>query len=786
MLKHSLLIFFRSLKRYKSAAAINLFGLSIGLASALLIFLWVNDELHMDQFSEQDSDRHYQVFENTKYPKGIVTKEKTSNPLAKGLAEEFPEVEYGVRIMADPFYEGVLSFDDYHFRARANFVDQEYFNLFRCDFVAGDKGRALNGTRNVVISEKLAKGFFRDPSQAIGKTVVFKHKFFTGPYEVTGVYKRSSDISAEYDILFSYESFLAGRPEQVHWWAGGTFSHIVLQEGTDLESFNAKIKNFLSKFKETEQEIFAQKFSERYLYGNYENGVPVAGRMVYVRIFALIAIFVLIIACINYMNLSTAQASRRIKEIGVKKAIGAQRHTLIYQYFRESMFMTFLALILAIGIVSLLLNQFNEITGKQLVISDALSLSLPIFIITLITGLIAGIYPGLYLSSFKPVLALKGKVGTGLGGLWLRKGLVVFQFAISVILIISVIFVYRQMEYIQTANLGYDTEHVLSFRRVGSLAEGDEAFMAEVRNIPGVVNLAFIAGNLPGAVSGASGLRWKDQDPEEQNIRFDFVEGGHGLGEVMGVELVAGRLFSEEYPSDINAVVLNETAVKLIGYDDPVGKRFWAWKDCEIIGVVKDFHIAGMQEQIGPLFFRLNSNSNTYMAKIAGENQSETIDRIEQLYTTFNPGYPFEFKFLDDEYQKLYDEERRVATLSKYFAVIAIAISCLGLLALTAFSTQRRFKEIAIRKVLGSSRGEIIRLLSREFLVLVIIGILIALPIGYILMRNWLDGFAYRIGLDPVYLILAGVAMVVIAWITIMIQTAKSAVVNVTSTLRRE
>lgn len=787
MFKHSILIFLRNFKRYKSASFINLFGLSIGLASALLIYLWVNDELTMDHFGEKDSKRHYQVFINNNYSDRIVTQEQTVIPLVDVMEKEFPEVEYTIPIIQSPYYEGVLSSEGQFFRADPQFVGNRYFDVFSCDFVAGDKASAWSDPNNVVISESMALGLFKDVDQAIGKSVFFNNKTHSGNYVVSGVFKPDSEASSAFDLLLTYDLFLAGRPDMMNWWSEGTLAHVVLSEGVDLDQFNIKIKDYLkTKVKGTQRTLFAQKYSDKYLYGVYENGYPVEGRIVYVRIFSLIALFVLIIACINYVNLSTAQASRRIKEIGVKKAVGAQRSSLIYQYIAESMFMTFLSLVLAIGLISLVLPQFNEITGKQLSINLDPGIGIPILVITFLTGFISSIYPALYLSAFKPVLALKGKMGGGSGGRWLHKGLVVFQFAISVLLIISVTVIYQQISFIQTSNLGYDNEHLISFRKEGKLAEDAEAFITETKKVAGVVNASHMWGRLPGKIGTKGNLQWKDQDPELKSTLFHSIEGGHDMAKLLDVEIKEGRFLSKDIPSDKTGIVMNEAAIAIIGYEDPIGQKFWVREMCTIVGVVKDFHFEGMHEKIKPFFFTVHPSGNTFMVKIEAENQNETISKLQDLYSEFNPGYPFEFKFVDQGYQKLYLDEQRIATLSKYSAAIAIAISCLGLLALTAFTTQKRFKEVVIRKVLGSNQRSIMSLLSREFMILVFLAVVLAMPVGYYFMKNWLDNFAYRIHLGPQYFVLAGILVLAIAWLIIMVQITKSAKVNVAESLRSE
>ncbi|MBO3698182.1 ABC transporter permease [Roseivirga sp. E12] len=788
MLKHNLLISIRSFKRFKSTFLINLFGLAIGLASALLIYLWVNDELHMDQLGEKDSDRHYQILVNTAHPSGIQTKTMAPTPMSQAMASELPEIDYTIPIVNVKFYQGILSYKNQYVRAQQLFVGSRYFDVFPCDFVSGNKETAFDDKNGITISESMAISLFGNSANAIGQTVDFKSVNFNGPYTVSGVFRPDKNISLDFDILMSFDQFLTARPEMKKWYNGGTETHLVLKEGVDIELFNSKIKDYLhtKEFQSKSQTLFIQKYTDRYLYGQYVNGEPTAGRMVNVRIFSLIAIVVLVIACINYMNLSTAQASRRIKEIGIKKAVGAQRRSLVYQHFAESIFMTSLSLILSVGIVLLLLPKFNEITAKDLSIFGASGVILPVLGITLLTGLVSGIYPGIYLSGFNTVLALKGKLNPGSGALSLRKVLVVFQFMISATLIISAVVIHSQINFVQQFNLGYDTEHLISFQKEGKLRDSPEIFIQEVKNIPGVANASSMGGNLGIKVSSRYNLEWKGQNPDDKGIWFHFVDGGYDIAEMLGVELKSGRLLSTDFPSDKKAIVINETAAEVLGFDNPIGEKLYVGPAYTIVGIIKDFHFQGMHEKIQPFFFRLDSGSRNIMVKLSGDNQAKTLKKIEALHSSFNPGYPFEFRFIDDNYQKLYDEERRISSLSDYFAMVAIVISCLGLLALTAFSTQRRFKEIAIRKVLGSKNSGIIHLLSKEFLILIAIAITAALPIGYYLMKDWLDGFAFRIDLQPFYFILSGLIMLIVAWLTIAAQTAKSVKINITDSLRSE
>ncbi len=791
MLKHNLLISFRSFKRYKSTFMINLLGLAGGLASALLIYLWVNDELHMDVFHEKDSQQHVQVIHT--YPTSgsyhTNTNGATPNPLFERLAKEMPEIAYSFPVKAHPDYKGVLSAGDRNTRAQYQFIGKGYFNVFPGDFIHGNKYEVLSDKGEIAISEKLAMALFQSTEKAMGQLVELKDEGYGGSYMVSGVFRPIANASADFDILLSYELFRDAGFMQ--WYNSGTQAHLVLNEGVDLDQFNDKMHGYLKTLSENWLDIlYAQPYSEKYLYGKYQNGLPMAGRITYVRLFSTIALFILVIACVNYMNFSTAKASRRIKEIGVKKAIGAGRRSLISQYFGESVFMAFLALILALAMAYILLPQFNEITGKQLSFDLDPDIIFATLAITGFTGLISGIYPALLLSGFNPLVALKGTLKSSTKELGFRKGLVVFQFAVSVILIVSVLVIYKQVEFIQTTNLGYNKDHIITFQKEGKLKTDFEPFLTQVRNITGVVNASQMSGDLPGKINFSQGYKWEGMTDEDKSLRFYQIRGGYELIDLLGIQLKAGRNFSRDFATDTDAIILNETAVEMTRLQDPVGQKFGNYnpraKTKEIIGVVENFHFQSLQEQVRPFFFSISDSGQKFIIKLQAGTERATIDQIKALHESFNEGYPFEFRFLDDDYQALYASEERLTLLSRYFASIAVGISCLGLLALTAFSTQKRFKEIAIRKVLGSSNTNIVRLLSREFILPVLVATLIALPISYYLMRNWLDGFSFRIELNPMYFILAGALMTAIAWLTILTQTAKSARINITESLRSE
>lgn len=791
MFRHNFIISIRSFRKFKTTFLINLLGLATGLASALLIYLWILDEWNMDRFQEVDSDHHVQVIYS--YPTSGTyhtnTNGFTPNPLYEALAKDLPEVAYSVPVKSHPSYKGIFSNGDRKARAPYQFIGEGYFNIFPGDFIHGDKYQALTDPTNVVISRPLAISLFGSTDKAMGKTIAFEDEYVGGSYTVTGVLNPSNHSSGKFDVLLSYEDFR--KRDLMQWYNGGTQAHLVLKEDVDLAQFNLKIRDYLKKvWKNSEFILYAQPYSERYLYGKYAQGLPIEGRVVYLKLFSIIAFFVLLIACINYMNFSTAHASRKIKSIGVKKAIGASRKTLLIQYFGESLFMTFLSLGMAVIIVLSLLPQFNEITGKQLALHFAPEVIGSIGAFTTITGLIAGIYPALYLSGFKPVQALKGRLKRESLGLFIRKGLVVFQFTISVTLIIAVIVIYQQVTFIHTTNLGYNKDHIITFPKEGKLNNDSEAFFTEVRNIPGVLVASQMNGDLPGRIAFSHGYKWEGMSEADKRLRFYQIRGGYDLISLLGITLSEGRDFSKDFPTDQDAYILNETAVKMIGMESPIGEKFGNFNpnvnEKDIIGVVQDFHFQSLQEEVRPFIFSLTNKAEKFVVKIQAGTEQATIEKIKVLYESMNEGFPFEFRFLDENYQALYAAEERITVLSKYFAIIAIVISCLGLLALTSFSTQQRFKEIAIRKVLGSSITGIIGLLSRDFALLVVCAIVLALPVSYFLMKNWLDGFAYRIDLTPTHFISGGIPVLVLALITIITQTASSARVNVTESLKND
>ena len=799
MIRHNLLLWLRNIRRHKMDFTINLVGLSTGLACALLIGLWIKSELTVDKIHW--NERLFQVMNNMDFAQDITTFKITPLPLADALAKEMPEVEYAVGV--NDFFsreatEGFFSIGDRNIRAQGYNVGKDFFNVFSYKLISGEKSEVLSDKKNVVISESLAKKIFGTTYNIIGKTLQWKHPFFQGTFQVSGIFQEVPlNSTLQFDFLFNIQML----PEVDKWaqfWRTNTVETFVLiKEGADVGKFNQKIRG-LMKAKEPlndKSTLFAQLFSDRYLYGNYENGRPAGGRIAYVKLFSVIAIFILLIACVNFMNFSTAKASVRMKEIGLKKTIGASFKTLVSQFLGESLLMSFVSLSVAIGMVVLLLPAFNELTGKQLDLRIEPGDVLAILVIVLATGLVSGSYPAFYLSRFKPLDSLKGKLKTSVGALFVRKGLVIFQFSLSVIFIIGLLVVNEQIKFTQEKNLGYDRENIISFHWKGELfnawnglREGKsnktfELFMQRLKNTPGVVHSTNISGNILSEIYGQSGVSWSGQEAD-RNFMFQSPIVGYDFMETLGIDLKEGRTFSKEYHDDYSRIILNEAAVKMMELVDPVGKKIDMNGGSEIVGVIKNFHYGSLHNPIEPLIFRFDPTGRNVMVKMKPGSERTTIEQLGKLYSEFLPGSDFEYRFMDEEYQKLYESESKVAVLSQYFSVIAIIISCLGLFGLASFTSQRRQKEIGVRKVLGAKETDIIRMLLNEFTRPVLVAIAISLPVGYMFARYWLRGYAERIELSVWLFVIPALVTLFITWLTVGVQTMKAASRNPVKSLK--
>lgn len=784
MLRHIFLISYRTFKRYKSSFLINLIGLSSGLACSLLIYLWVVDEFAMDKFHANET-RLFQVMENQQYADEVMTTSSTPGLLGETLMEEIPEIEYGVT--TSWIGKQTLSIGDHSIKSKGFHVAENYFNMFSYKMIHGDSSQVLKDKNSIVISASLAVSLFGNSDDVLGKEVEYEHE---KSFIVSGVFEDiPKNSSYQFDYVLSFEEFKDNNEWVLYWGNNGPPTYVILREGSNYQEVSDKITNFVADRNETSNvTLFLVPYAERYLHGKYTNGIQDGGRIAYVQLFSSIAIFILIIACINFMNLSTARASRRAREVGVKKAIGAQKGSLIWQYLGESILVTLMSLMLALVFVALFLPEFNEITGKQIALKLSADLILSILGITLFTGLISGSYPALYLSGIKAIVVLKGEMRSSLGELWARRGLVVFQFTLSIILIVSVLVVYKQIEFVQQKNLGYEKDNLIMFSLEGKANNNTETFLNELRGFPGVRSVSSLSHQLIGRNSNTSGLEWQGKNPDDK-ILFENVQVNYDLLETMEVGLIDGRSFSREYSTDTARIIFNEAAIKIMNLENPIGEHITLWGkyDREIIGVVKDFHFQSLHSEVNPLFFVLNpENTWNVLLRIEGGREKETLDRLNTFYSNYNPGFTFDYHFMDDEYSKQYASEQRVATLSRYFAGIAILISCLGLFGLAAFTAERRLKEIGIRKILGSSNFQIVRLLSNDFTRMVLVSIFIALPCSYFLIKTWIEQFAYRISLEWWFFIGAGVLALLIVWFTVGLQTLKAARINPAHCLKDE
>lgn len=793
MLKNHFKIVLRRLVKDRQFTFLNLFGLSAGLTCTLLIYLWVADELTFDKFNDKDS-RIFQVMAQQRNAQGIATIPQTPSLLADEMAREMPEVEYAAAVQNSFSGKYTLSTADKNIKAVGIFTKEHFLNIFSFNLTEGNKSQVLADKSSIVITQELAKKLFNTTENVIGKTVEWQHD---KKLRVTGILKEvPANSSIQFDFLLPFQVFLDANPYEKQWNSSDPSTYVLLRPGANVDQFNNKIRDFVKRrVAESKNTLFVRPFSKGYLYGKYENGIQSGGRIEYVKLFTIIALFILIIACINFMNLSTAKASKRLKEVGIKKVVGAGRGHLIMQFMIESMLMTVLALVIAVVLVWLLMYPFNEITGKQLAFHFDFNIVLAIIGITLFTGLISGSYPALYLSGFDPVTVLKGKLRGSIGELWVRRGLVIFQFSLSVIFIISVLVVYRQIEFIQSKNQGFNKDNVASFDMEGMTPSNMEAFLSgvnslasEIRSIPGVVSASSMDhGSIINDFGSTSDIDW-DGKKKGNIINFANIGISYGMIETLGMQVAEGRSFSREKSSDSAEIIFNETAITMMGLKDPIGKvvKMWGQKRT-IAGVVKDFHFQSLHEAVKPFALRLEPKF-TYriVVKIRAGKESETIDFIRTLFQKYNPGYDFDYKFLDQDYQTQYIAEKRVAVLSRYFSSLAIIISCLGLFGLSAFTAQRRQKEIGIRKAVGASVTNITLMLSKDFLRLILVAIIVAFPLAWLLMDRWLSNFVYRINWGIDIFLIAGCTVFIIAIITISFQSLKAAMVSPVTSLKAE
>ncbi|HET6568040.1 MAG TPA: ABC transporter permease, partial [Rhodothermales bacterium] len=788
MLTNYLKTALRNARRQKGYTFINIVGLSIGLACSFFILLWVMNEVSFDRF-HKDGDRIYRVLRNETNNGVVFTRRAAPGPMADALKKGFPEIENATYSWGGQHF--LITRGEDSFREEGTYAGADFFEVFTFPLLQGDPATALQVENSAVISEKLAaKLFGKDwrKGNVIGKTINIDHD---EDFTITAVAADVPDNSTiRFDVVLPIQEYFAENEWALHWGSNAFPLCVRLRKGASLVDVNAKIADILEKNSPDEQDevVFLQPIEDVHLYGKFENGVNTGGRIELIRIFTVVALFLLLIASINFMNLATARSAQRSKEIGVRKAIGATQRSLAGQFLAETMLLACAAFVLALLLVVALLPVFNTLTGKHVGVTDlSPTFLLGVLGIALLTGLFAGSYPALYLSSFSPVANLRGTFRQKPGAAVLRKGLVVFQFGLSTLIIVSTAAVYFQIQYIMKKDLGLDRGNLVTFRLEGGIREQYEAFRHELMKKPGIVNVTTSWGNPLMVSSSTSSATWEGKDPNDQT-EFGIIRVGYDFIETMKMEMAAGRTPARQFGADSAGYIINEQAAKAMGKANPVGEKLEAWgPPGQVIGVVKDFHTATFDAPISPVIFVLMPDAtNQGWVRTEPGRTAEALAGLEAVYKQFNPGYPFEYEFLDKEYEGMYRSVIMMGKLADVFAVIAIFISCLGLFGLASFTAEQRTKEIGVRKVLGASASNLVMLLSADFTKLVLLGFVLGAPLAYWLIQKYLDTYAYHVSITPLMFVGAGVAALVIAWLTVSYQSIRAALANPVESLRSE
>jgi putative ABC transport system permease protein len=784
----------RNLVRNKSFSAINLSGLALGMACSLLILMWVHDEYSMNAFHE-NGDRLYSVYERQYYKDKVDAFHSTPGILPDELKRIFPEVQYatGFAWIGEKSFEA----DDKQIKVSGTYASPDFFKMFSYKLLQGNANTALSRVSDIAVSRSVAESFFGSAEAAINKTIRFED---TNDFTITAVYENQGlNESAKFDYLINWQFLLDGHAWMKDWNIvvnSGPKTYIQLRDGVEAEAFEKRIAHFLdSYFKEQKSdfriELGIQRYADMYLHGNFKDGKIAGGRIEYVRLFTLIAVFILLIACVNFMNLTTARFMKRAKEIGVRKVAGALRLSIIRQFLGEALLIAGIAALVALLLVYAFLPAFNQLTEKQI----ALPYSTPLFwaviaALTVITGIVAGSYPAFFLSAFHPVKVLKGSMKAGPRASMLRKGLVVFQFTLSIMLILGTIVVSQQINYIQSKNIGYNKVNLVSIPLEGNLLNKNnyQLFKQEAIAKGGIEEMTRITQVPVNMETGTSDLTWQGKDPGGKYL-FTWSSVGYDFAKTMGLQFVEGRDFTRGFSTDSTGFIINESALKLINYKNPIGKTITFWnRPGTIVGVVKDFHFNSLHAPIRPLLLKLGENESwgNALVRIEAGKTEKVLANLEQLSKELNPKFPFVYQFVDEEYRKLYKGEQVTQKLSGYFAFLAIFICCLGLLGLVMFTIGQRVKEIGIRKVLGANSISLFGRLAKDFLTPVFVALAIALPAGWWAMQTWLDDFAYRISLNIWVFLLTAAIVIVIALLSISFQAIKAVVANPMKALRTD
>lgn len=789
MIKNYLVIAIRNLLRQKSFSFINIFGLAIGLACSIMILLWVFDELSYDSHNKNIKNI-YRVVEEQLYAGGeIFPVAVTPNPLGPALQESFPEISKATRMRSRG---AIVNIGNDKFNERVYFVDPEFMDIFSVEVVSGDLTNPLANLDNVIITELMAEKFFGD-EDPIGQLLNLNGE---NEFIVTAVIKRFPDNSHFIpDIIVPwkfYENMLIDFGADTEAWGSNSiYTYVLLDDKTEYTEVEKKISGFIGEHEEESlTTIQLQPLEKIHLFSGSKYAADIGGHgdIIYVRIFMAIAIFILVIACINFMNLSTARSERRSREVGMRKVTGAKRYQIFSQFIGESILLSFIALNFAIIIVKLLLPAFNTLSGKTLTINYFdINVLLGFLLITIFTGLLAGSYPALYLSSFNPVSVLKGVKRKAKGSIYFRRILVIVQFTLSIILIIGTLVVSRQLYHINNINLGLNKENILYTGFPGRDRLKFESFKEELLKYPDILRITNTEAHPASNYNSTSGWDWDGKETEDEVLMH--VEGvGYDYLETFNIKLAEGRFFSKEYGTDSLAVIVNERAVEIMRMENPIGQTLKSFEDkLHIIGVVKDFHFKSIHNEIEPLVISFSESPGLIFYKINSENTELTVKQIEKIYKEFDGDRgSFNLRFLDESYNNLYRSEQRMAKIFSYFALLAILISCLGLFGMSSFIAEQRTREIGIRKVVGSSVSNIVILLSKEFTRLVLLSNIVAWPIAWFIMNKWLQNFAYQTNIYWWIFIVAASIALIIAFMTIAIQTIRTATRNPADSLRYE
>jgi putative ABC transport system permease protein len=801
MFKNYLTIALRNISKHKFFSAINILGMTTGITASLLIILWVTDELSYDRF-HKDADRIYQVGLHGKLAGQDIRTATTCAPMSAALVSEFPEIAAATRIT--PYYsEPVIRFDDQAFtQGEVIYADSNFFDFFSFRLLQGDAGTALLEPKSVVLTEETAEKYFGN-EPALGKVISIDDP--KEIYKVTGVVQNPpSNSHFDFNMLISSAS--SERLRQDIWLNNWMYNYFKLKPGTTVGAAEAKFPSLVAKYIGPEMEKFmgmtmkqmaeqggeygyyATALTDIHLRSTSADGIQAGGEMMHVYIFSGIGIFILLIACINFMNLSTARSAGRAKEVGLRKTLGSLRGQMIGQFLSESLIYSLVAVALALVACYTLLPSFNLISGKQLGMETLLS---PVFIgsifaLIVFVGVIAGSYPAFYLTSFSAVEVLKGKVRAGMKSKGVRSSLVVLQFFISIFLIIFTLVIYEQIQFMHEKNLGLDKQNVLVVQNTNRLGENKEAFRNAMVQQNGIEKISYTNNSFPG-INNTTVFR---SAGSEQDHIMGVYYADYDHVDVLKLEIKEGRYFSKDFPSDSTAILLNEAAAREFGFEKPVGEEILystsrGTERLKVIGIVGNFNFESFKTQVRPLSIRLTQNAGNLLIRYNGE-AGATIAATEKLWKQYAANEPFEYTFLDEEFDDLFRAEQRMGMISTIFSSLAIFIACLGLFALAAFTSEQRTKEIGIRKALGATPLNLILILSKEFTRLVLIAFLPATIFGWYFADQWLSEFAHRIELSPVLFILSGGGAILIAWLTVSYQAIKAAAANPVKSLRYE